>query len=191
MTSAKNYITQTGYVSFEAPISQHYLYAYDNKCDLGTQSSSSDWSTIRIPTANATLYADGPDYPNIKVTGENPPVDSPLWITGLTAMASSAVKDYVIANVGAYPAFRDILDLRFIDELTNDTGRSSIASGKPASGDWPTLAIHKIKLAIPPNPHADDDGDGYTNLEEWLHSQAAIVEGKSPVLPPKNLSTIQ
>ena len=199
MKSAKNYITSTGTANWSTPISQHKLYAYDNKCDLGTQSSSFDWSYVRVRSPNATLYAYGPNYPNVKVTGETPSNDSPLWPTGLTAMPSSAVKAYVIANAGAYPAFRDSLDLRFIDELTNNTGRSSLASGKPKTGDWPKLAIHKIKLAIPPNPHADYDRDGYTNLEEWLHSQAAIVEGKSPLsplppvspLPPEKFRTIQ
>ena len=39
------------------------------------------------------------------------------------------------------------------------------------------LAANKITLAIPANPHGDDDSDGYTNLEEWLHKLAAEVEG--------------
>ena len=32
------------------------------------------------------------------------------------------------------------------------------------------------KLTLPENPHADDNGDGYTNLENWLHAFAAEVE---------------
>ena len=174
--NAKNFITQTGYSPWPAPLSQHSMYAIDNTCDVGTQTSSSDWSYVDIHSANTNLYADGPDYPNVKITGENPPTDSPLWPTGLTAMASSAVKAYVIANAGAYPAFRDSLDLRFIDELTNNTGRSSIATGPPASEDWPVLDVNEITLDIPANPHTDS-GDGYTNLEKWLHGLAAEVEG--------------
>ena len=181
------------------PLTQHQIYLYDNKTDLGTQSDSTDWLSpgfaVDIRSGNGgiedsiNIYTDiivnKTNY--IKVTGENPSVDAPLWPAGLTLMASSAVKDYIIANAGAYPAFRDSLDTRFISEMTNGTGPSSTVKGAPSSGDWPTLAIHKIKLAIPPNPHADDDGDGYTNLEEWLHSQSAIVEGKSSVLPPTGL----
>lgn len=182
-SNAKNFITQTGYTSWSTPLSQHSLYAIDNTCDLGTQTSSSDWSYVDVSSANTTLYADGPNYPNVKVTGENPPTDSPLWPTGLTYMPSSEVKDYVVANAGAYPAFRDSLDLRFIDELTNNTGRSSLASGPPASGDWPTLAENDITLNIPSNPHTDS-GDGYTNLEKWLHQLAAEVEGKYVPPPP-------
>jgi hypothetical protein len=31
-------------------------------------------------------------------------------------------------------------------------------------------------LVIPREPNGDEDGDGYTNLEEWLHKHAAAVE---------------
>jgi hypothetical protein len=34
-------------------------------------------------------------------------------------------------------------------------------------------------LSLPSNPSGDDDGDGYTNLEEWLHKMAAEVEGRA------------
>ena len=32
-------------------------------------------------------------------------------------------------------------------------------------------------LTVPSNLNADDDGNGYTNLEEWLQSYAETVEG--------------
>ncbi|MCD4802928.1 MAG: hypothetical protein K8R16_08295 [Anaerolineales bacterium] len=193
---ASDYIVNLGLQDWATPVSQHSVYLYDNKCDLGTQTSSTDWSRVDSRPGNTTAYGNEADF---KVTGEDPPNDSPLWITGLTVLPSTAVKASIIANAGAYPAFRDSLDTRFISEMTNSTGPSSSVKGAPSSGDWPTLTTNKIKLAIPPNPHADDDRDGYTNLEEWLHSQAAIVEGKSPLsplppvspLPPKNLKTIQ
>jgi len=35
-------------------------------------------------------------------------------------------------------------------------------------------------LTLPASPNGDDDGDGYTNLEERLHQLAAEVEGRSP-----------
>jgi hypothetical protein len=31
-------------------------------------------------------------------------------------------------------------------------------------------------LSIPEAPHGDDDADGYSNIEEWLHSLAAGLE---------------
>jgi hypothetical protein len=46
-------------------------------------------------------------------------------------------------------------------------------------GGFPTLAQNIRVLALPANPNGDDDGDGYTNLEELLHALAACVEGRS------------
>lgn len=185
---ASHYIVNLGLVAWDAPVSQHSVYLYDNKCDLGTQTLSSDWSMVDLRPNNTAAYGHEADF---KVRGEDPPNDSPLWITGLTALSSTAVKASIIANVGAYPSFRDSIDTRLINEMTNGTGPKATLTSAPSFGDWPTLTTHKIKLAIPPNPHADDDGDGYTNLEEWLHSQAAIVEGKSLLLPPEKLSIIR
>jgi hypothetical protein len=34
-------------------------------------------------------------------------------------------------------------------------------------------------LVLPPKPNDDADGDGYTNLEHWLHRFAAEVEGRA------------
>ena len=184
-------ILDLGYPQWKLPVSQNKIYLYDNKTEAGTQTSSSDWDMSHYVDTNANNSNAIKGYLDFKITGETPSTDAPLWPAGLTLIASSAVKDYIIANAGAYPAFRDSLDTRLINEMTNGIGPKARLTGAPSAGDWPTLSTHKIKLAIPPNPHADADGDGYTNLEEWLHSQSAIVEGKSPVLPPKNLSTIQ
>src|SRR5690606_18534578 len=38
-------------------------------------------------------------------------------------------------------------------------------------------------LPLPSRPNDDDDNDGYTNLEEWLHGWAAYVEGRSATPP--------
>jgi hypothetical protein len=45
-------------------------------------------------------------------------------------------------------------------------------------GGWPDLGTPRHALALPANPGADDDRDGYTNLEEWLHALAARAEGR-------------
>jgi hypothetical protein len=44
-------------------------------------------------------------------------------------------------------------------------------------GGFPTLAVNTRPLTPPANPNGDDDGDGYTNLEEWLHSFYAACGG--------------
>lgn len=45
-------------------------------------------------------------------------------------------------------------------------------------GGWPKLAENRRVLSLPDNPDGDNDGDGYTNLEQWLHAFATDVEGK-------------
>lgn len=174
--AASDWVTSTGTVNWTSPVSQHSLYTYDNKCDAGTQTSSSDWSYVRVRALNEILTDDGPNYPNVKVTGEDPVNDSPIWSTGVTYSPIEDVKDNIIENVGAYPAFRDSLDTRFIANITDDTGRSSMAQGPPDVGDWPTLDVNTTILDIPANPHVDS-GNGYTNLEVWLHDLADEVEG--------------
>ena len=54
----------------------------------------------------------------------------------------------------------------------------------PASGilfclAWPMLMENHRELKLPKNADGDEDGDGYTNLEQWLHGYAALVEGRA------------
>jgi Bacterial Ig domain len=49
-------------------------------------------------------------------------------------------------------------------------------------GGYPSLAVNVRPLTLPSNPNSDNDADGYTNLEEWLHGLAAAVEGND--VPP-------
>ena len=55
--------------------------------------------------------------------------------------------------------------------------RLAIVASQEDVGGWPALAENRRELTIPGNPSGDDDSDGYTNLEEWLHGFAADVEG--------------
>ena len=45
-----------------------------------------------------------------------------------------------------------------------------------SAGGWPVVAINPRPLTLPKNPNADDNGNGYTNLEEWLQLHALGVE---------------
>jgi len=111
------------------------------------------------------------------------PFDAPLVQTSSARDAYTAV----LASVGASLPRRDSVDARIINEVKSGTG--SIIDSQEQVGSWPEL-----KSTTPPvdtdedgmpdawerkfglNPHdasdgsKDKDGDGYTNLEEYLNN---------------------
>jgi hypothetical protein len=127
----------------------------------------------------------------------------PIWPAGLVAVptANNVARDWILANAGARPAERDSVDARIVREITNGTGSvincvSPDGSARCAlnGGGWTTLAENNRALVLPNNPNGDDDGDGYTNVEEWLNQMAADLEvgGAPPAnsvapLPPTDV----
>ncbi|MGG1519351.1 cohesin domain-containing protein [Paenibacillus oryzisoli] len=121
--------------------------------------------------------------------------ERPAWNEGLAVKPSGEVFDWVLANAGARPADRLDYEKRIVQNAREGTGRvvNSVRDGAgnviPLGdvGGWPVVAEHVRKLVIPKNPSADDNGNGYTNLEEWLQSYAAFVEGtggEPPLIDP-------
>ena len=99
----------------------------------------------------------------------------PVVLQGLNIKPVEEVGDWVLANAGARPADRDPVDARVVEQVRSRTG--NIPASQTDVGGWPDLVENRRELTIPNNPNGDDDGDGYTNLEEWLHGYAAQVEG--------------
>jgi len=100
---------------------------------------------------------------------------SPVTVPGLKIKPAKEVKEWVLAHAGARPADRDPVDKRIIENIRTGKGKLPITSQSEVGG-WPDLKENRRKLTIPDNPNGDDDRDGYTNLEEWLHAFAAEVE---------------
>jgi len=114
------------------------------------------------------------ESPNI---GFEPVVSTaPVWTSPLTVLPASQVEAQVLAAAGARPADRDAVDLRIINEEQTRTGH--IITSQNDVGGWPVLAENVRPLTPPANPNGDDNGNGYTNLEEWLQQLAAQVEGR-------------
>lgn len=111
----------------------------------------------------------------------------PVWPHGLSFLPNTRdiVLNTVLSNAGARPNDRDLIDKRIIANVRNGDGiivncvspDGSVRCSRNAGG-WQSLSQTYRQLNLPDNPSADDDGDGYTNLEEWLHKLAAAVEGK-------------
>ncbi|MDP2401335.1 MAG: hypothetical protein Q8M66_05090, partial [Actinomycetota bacterium] len=110
----------------------------------------------------------------------NSVVSQPPLVDGATILPGVSVKDYVLRNVGARPAYRDSAEIRVIDEVRNGTGfhKNKIAE----AGGWPTeyntMTSRSLASLLPANPNADDNGNGYTNIEEVLYNMATEVEGR-------------
>ena len=87
------------------------------------------------------------------------------------------VPAHVQSNAGAWPAYRDAVDVALVDHLltgggeiincVEDDGSSRCSKN---GGGWPTIPENRHRLNIPAKPMGDDNGDGYTNLENWLHT---------------------
>jgi hypothetical protein len=100
---------------------------------------------------------------------------APVWPSGFAALPVGQVYGAVVPNVGMCPNWRDAVDQRIVGDVQNGTGR--MISSQNDVGGWPALATNTRALTPPANPSGDDDGDGYTNLEEWLHSFYAACGG--------------
>jgi hypothetical protein len=129
-------------------------------------------------------------------SGQMAEVGSATFTTSpLTVLDHTETKSHVLANAGAYPAFRDGVDERLVSDATNDTGYQKncvdLDGGNPScdsydevveeAGDggsgWNQLSTTQKsrQLTLPNNPHTNS-GNGYTNLEVWLQGYASAVE---------------
>lgn len=165
-TNQKNGIEMGGQGSINA------LYVKDNLGVKRTNSSQPEWTEVSGGSA-AQNQASSPTF----------------GLSGVNPMSATQVENYVLQNAGARPADRDAVDRRVTAGVKNRTGR--LINNPGQVGGWPNLAKNTRKLETPGNPNGDDDNDGYTNLEEWLHDLACDVGDsdscgdKDPVeLPP-------
>lgn len=113
-----------------------------------------------------------------------------------TATKADAAYETVLARAGATLPQRDQIDARVVNEVRNGTGR--IIDDPAQVGGWPSLAAgtppqdgehdgmpDEWEQARGLNPQADDsaqdrDGDGYSNVEEYINS----LTNSSTVPPP-------
>tara|TARA_R110002050_G_scaffold91784_6_gene192533 strand:+ start:13692 stop:15206 length:1515 start_codon:yes stop_codon:yes gene_type:complete len=174
-----NYLNLIGNVHLAGPSTPNnsYQFAATKGIDFGSQIYASD------------NKSDGGLY-NSRIMDYL--VDTPtLPLDGVSIVSSSEVVEYVVKNAGARPAERDGIianeigdpvDERLISEVKSQSG--SVKSSIP---EFPIPPSTFRAFTVPNNPNNDDDGNGYTNIEEVLQLLAAEVEGRviTSVTDPK------
>ena len=99
---------------------------------------------------------------------------SPIDLSGYRIETNlNKIQNSVLAYAGTRPGERDAVDARIVNDVKKGTG--SIPGSQPL---YPTYLSTIRAFQTPANPHGDDDGDGYTNIEALLHQMAAQVEGR-------------
>jgi formylglycine-generating enzyme required for sulfatase activity len=127
---------------------------------------------------NARRVMGDPDSePHPEAVASEPSVSIP----GYEVKPARKTEQWVLANVGPFPAHRNPIDARTVYETRTRTGRGR--DDLADVGGWPPLEENHRELTVPENPNGDDDGDGYTNLEAWLHDFADRVEGRKGAIP--------
>lgn len=168
--------TQAIDVHANAPANVH-LYLDNNH--LWHPTYSGNW-VPSFPNDNPALVHQG-TVPN-QLSADPLAVDS---VTLLDASWSPAqIENHLLGNSGARPAERDAVDTRLVGQIAGRTLRdwmddpSEYASHSGHGADGYSTATGHRPLVLPDysTRQNDDDGDGYTNLEEWLHQMAAAVE---------------
>lgn len=131
----------------------------------------------RIPADPWSLVA-GRDDKGYRLSG-------PISFPAVTRDPAPRAYEKVLAGAGA-SLRRDSVDARIVDSVRTGTGRLIDSQGEV--GGWPELAAgtpwvdgdgdgmpdawearHRLDPRDPADGHADRDGDGYTELEEWLN----------------------
>ena len=119
-----------------------------------------------------------------------------VWNSGLVhrPTANNVVYDRVLAYAGARPTDRDVVDKRVVQTVKSRNGQiiNCVASDGSTrcsknAGGWPTYAQNRRTLTLPSNPNSVAS-NGYTNLENWLHSMdlnvAGVMTANTPTSPP-------
>ena len=98
----------------------------------------------------------------------------PVTVVPLTVEPASELEASLLASAGAFPADRDEVDARIIQSIADRSG--SIIDSQDEVGGYPSPGATSRTLVPPADPHGDENGNGYTNLEEWLHGFSNSAE---------------
>lgn len=99
-------------------------------------------------------------------------------LSGILPTAPEQTLTEVLTHAGARPKDSNAADRRVISEVTFRTGslKDCVSGCKRSAGGFPNMPKTVRTLSLPENPLQDDDGNGYTNLEDWLSQLSNALE---------------
>jgi hypothetical protein len=146
--------------------------------NLGPTSAGDDWDIADNgffkSSARAELL-----YPQNRAS-------APVAESGLVIFAGDPLKT---SGARTFES-RDSVDAKIIEDIKTGTGRiiNCVADDGTSrcvlnAGGWPISGVSHRPLNIPANPMGDDDGDGYTNLENWAFTFSEGGSTPTPTIP--------
>lgn len=162
---------------------------------VGSSSRIFQGGNKHINYVDPLTYVTGSVYSSLFVTSSYP-----VWNSYMSPQSNSndAVYNRVLAYAGARPRDRDSVDKRIVAQVKARSGRiincvaddgSSRCRHRHAGG-YPWISQKRRTLSLPSSQNKVTS-NGYTNLENWLHSLdqqiAGTVSSNSP-LSPSSLS---
>jgi pectate lyase len=143
-------------------------------------------------TADNLRLFDRPQRPGRRVVTPSP---EPFTTPAVSTQAAAEAFEAVLRIAGANLPVRDAVDTRIIGHVREQKGR--IINTTADAGGWPTYRpgrpgpdadrdglpdewerAHGLNPHDPRDASADRDGDGYTNLEEFLNDLTVIKSSK-------------
>jgi hypothetical protein len=151
------------------------IYVRDNIGPRRPDSSVDDWAIVK--------YGWGPE----QLAPESYRSQTPFAVPPVAASGADDAFTEVLSSCGAIAPVRDTVDERVIADVRNKTGRiidsPADVGGYPplAAGTAPSDSDHdgmpddwekqkNVDSNDPSDARNDPDGDGYTNIEQYLHS---------------------
>lgn len=94
-------------------------------------------------------------------------------LSGVSESSPTTSYEEVLRSAGSRPSQRNTVDARIIAELKSESGmiKDCVEGCERPAGGWPKLQQTRTPLQLPAHPFSDSNRNGYTDLEDWIHSR--------------------